>query len=246
MPHASDLLSHLGPLLRRHSQFAGELVAPGALALGRQLLGCTVDCPLNLVMACSGVGGGDATTSSARASGGDVDNAGLLAQASAGTRAVRLGLLLLGVVFENYGEARDEVLRSCQVSRDGCADGHQQHTCRLLHTCFLQAGSPMATPECIGSNQLTTNMLPSFHPCCLPQLGSTKLEACLPRVLLLSRLCRAQPGMLAAHTQPLKDCLAQFATLPPAAAMALLRALWPLCRVRRELQDHGGSLIQLT
>jgi hypothetical protein len=74
-----------------------------------------------------------------------------------------------------------------------------------------------------------------------PQLGATKLEACLPRVLLLARLCRAQPGLLAGHMQPLKDCLGQFAALPPAAAMALLRALWPLCRVRRELQDHGAG-----
>lgn len=75
-----------------------------------------------------------------------------------------------------------------------------------------------------------------------PQLGAAKLEACLPQVLLLSRLCASQPGLLAGHLQPLKDCLAHFAGLPPEAAMALLRALWPLCRVRRELQDHGAPM----
>lgn len=81
-------------------------------------------------------------------------------------------------------------------------------------------------------------------PTLAPQLGAVKLDACLPQVLLLSRLCRAQPALLAGHLQPLKDCLAHFAGLPPEAAMALLRALWPLCRVRRELQDHVVMLLR--
>ncbi|GBF90249.1 hypothetical protein Rsub_03382 [Raphidocelis subcapitata] len=164
----------------RQSKFAGELVVPGAITLARQLLSCPVTSPLHLVLACAADGG----AVGAAAGGGRVPS-----QAPPNTRAVRLGLLLLGCVFEHHAEARDEVLRSCQ-------------------------------------------------------LGATKLEACLPHVLLLSRLCAAQPALLAAHTQPLKDCLSHFAALPPEAAMALLRALWPLCRVRRELQDHVIMLLR--
>jgi hypothetical protein len=92
--------------LDRQSQFAAELVAPGALALGRQLIACPVDCPLHLVLACGGGADG--------AQGGEPPP-----QASAGTRAVRLGLLLLGAIFEHQPEARDEVLRSCQVDTNG-------------------------------------------------------------------------------------------------------------------------------
>ena len=196
IPHANH-----SQLIYRQGQFASELVAPGALALGRQLLACPVDCLLQLVLLCGGSSSdgrnaaGAAGTSAAAAGGGGnnaastAPAAAAAAPASPGVRAVRLGLDLLAAVFECHPEARDEVLRACQ-------------------------------------------------------LRAARLEACLPQVLLLARLCRAQPALLAAHLQPLKDCLSHFAALPPEAAMALLRALWPLCRARRELRDHVVMLLR--
>jgi len=150
-------------------------------------MSCPVDCPLHLVLSCAADETPSSSSTSSALTGGSSATAAtnISVHASAGTRAVQLGVRLLSAVFEHQPEARDEVLRACQ-------------------------------------------------------LGATKLEACLPQVLLLSRLCRAQPGLIAGHMQPLKDCLGHFSALPPEVAMALLRALWPLCKVRRELQDHGA------
>jgi hypothetical protein len=129
-PSDANQPSPLPNPLRRHSQYAGELVAPGALALGRLLLACHVDCPLHLVLAC-GEGAGAAAGAAAAAA------AGAQGEASPGTRAVRLGLLLLGAIFEHQPEARDEVLRSCQVRGAGCGRGR------------LRCSTPSQSP-CLG------------------------------------------------------------------------------------------------
>lgn len=76
------------------------------------------------------------------------------------------------------------------------------------------------------------------------QLSSSNLDTALPHVLLLSSICRDQPGMLNSHIAQLKECLSSFAGLSADAALVLLLALWPLCRVRSDLQDHVIMLLR--
>lgn len=76
------------------------------------------------------------------------------------------------------------------------------------------------------------------------QLACSNLDSMLPGVLLLVSICRQQPALLASHVGQLKDCLAAFGALPADAALVLLRALWPLCLVRSDLQDHVVMLLR--
>jgi hypothetical protein len=57
-------------------------------------------------------------------------------------------------------------------------------------------------------------------------------------VLLLGNIIKRRPALLYEHTQRVKDCLGNLAALPPEGALAVLLALWPLCRSRRDLQDY--------
>eukprot|EP00775_Hariotina_reticulata_P011123 gene11123-11277_t len=79
----------------RCSTFASELVCPGLLQLCANLLSSSCNSPLHIVLA--------SRTGS------------LPQQASAGTRAIRLGLVVLQEVFERHQEARGEVLKLCQA-----------------------------------------------------------------------------------------------------------------------------------
>ncbi len=69
-------------------------------------------------------------------------------------------------------------------------------------------------------------------------MASGRPEAALPSVLLLGNISRQQPALLCEHGQRLKDCVQNVGSLGPEAALALLLALWPLCRLVRELQDY--------
>jgi hypothetical protein len=77
--------------------------------------------------------------------------------------------------------------------------------------------------------------------CCHLQehLQCSKPEAALPFILLFGSICRSQPALLCQHLPQLKECLAQLPALgSDDAALALLLALWPLCRLHADLQDH--------
>lgn len=76
------------------------------------------------------------------------------------------------------------------------------------------------------------------------QLSCSNLDGALPHVLLLSSICRDQPALLSSYIPQLKDCLGSFAGLSADAALVLLLALWPLCRVRSDLQDHVIMLLR--
>lgn len=70
-------------------------------------------------------------------------------------------------------------------------------------------------------------------------LQCSKPEAALPFILLFGSICRSQPALLCQHLPQLKECLAQLPALgSDDAALALLLALWPLCRLHADLQDH--------
>lgn len=70
-------------------------------------------------------------------------------------------------------------------------------------------------------------------------LQCSKPEAALPFILLFGSICRSQPELLCQHLPQLKECLAQLPALgSDDAALALLLALWPLCRLHSDLQDH--------
>lgn len=80
--------------------------------------------------------------------------------------------------------------------------------------------------------------------CMQGQLSCSNLDSALPQVLLLSSICRDQPALLSSYIPQLKDCLSSFAGLSADAALVLLLALWPLCRVRSDLQDHVIMLLR--
>jgi hypothetical protein len=156
----------------RHSQFAGELVVPGAVALARQLLACPVASPLHLVMACAADSGAPGGAAAGRAP----------SQAPAGTRAVRLGLLLLGAVFEHHAEARTEVLRSCQVGTrsrtrrlGGCRGGLKRGAMSL-------AGSlaPTHPPHQNPPSSAPPSWRPACRTCCCCRASAPRSPRCWP------------------------------------------------------------------
>lgn len=145
----SLMRSLAAPCSHRCSAFASELVCPGLLALATALLATPCSCPLHLVLA--------------------LQSGALPPQASAGARAVHLGLQLLQGVFERHAEARGEVLKVCQVSN--------WQLVRLVGGCRRATGSwAVCAVCCKAARQHSTH-----SSACMPHAqvsNSSLLAAC--------------------------------------------------------------------
>lgn len=111
----------------RCSEYASELVCPGLLQLAASLLTTPCSCPMHIVMAAR-----------------QGKHGSLPPQASAGARAVRLGLLLLQEVFQVHAEARGEVLKACQV----CAETWSKPSCSCTTTMSAETVNSCLCCEC--------------------------------------------------------------------------------------------------
>jgi hypothetical protein len=88
-------------------------------------------------------------------------------------------------------------------------------------------------------------LMSHYHSFLQIQLCSSSTDAALPYILLFGSICRSQPALLCQHLPQLKECLGQLPSLgADDAALALLLALWPLCRLHKELQDHLIMLLR--
>lgn len=79
---------------------------------------------------------------------------------------------------------------------------------------------------------------------CSGRLAGASDAAAAPYVALLSDLVRRHPALVEAHLPEVRSALENLAALPPAAAVALLLALWPLARARRDVSDYVVVLLR--
>jgi len=76
------------------------------------------------------------------------------------------------------------------------------------------------------------------------RLAGASDAAAAPFVSLIAELVRKHPALVESHLPEVRDALENLAALPPAAAVALLLALWPLCRARKDISDFVIVLLR--
>ena len=91
---------------------------------------------------------------------------------------------------------------------------------------------------------LTKTPPPLPYPCTIPAPPWAQEEAAAPYVRLLAVLVRREGALVGEHVADLKVGLEHLALLPPAAALSLLLAAWPLARARRDVRDYLVMLLR--
>jgi Fanconi anemia group I protein len=78
---------------------------------------------------------------------------------------------------------------------------------------------------------------PAVLALCTARMVGAREDEALPFVRLVAQLVRRHPGLAAAHVADCRAMLEQLPAMAPPAALALLLAVWPLCRARRDVRD---------
>ncbi|KAL4531553.1 hypothetical protein Ndes2437A_g08876 [Nannochloris sp. 'desiccata'] len=76
------------------------------------------------------------------------------------------------------------------------------------------------------------------------RLAAASDAAAAPFVRLIAELVSKHPALVESHLPEVRAALENLAALPPAAAVALLLALWPLCRARKDISDFVIVLLR--
>jgi Fanconi anemia group I protein len=76
------------------------------------------------------------------------------------------------------------------------------------------------------------------------RLAGASDAAAAPFVRLIAELVRMHPALVESHLPEVRAALENLSALPPAAAVALLLALWPLCRARKDISDFVIVLLR--
>ncbi|KAL4443971.1 hypothetical protein ABPG75_011708 [Micractinium tetrahymenae] len=79
---------------------------------------------------------------------------------------------------------------------------------------------------------------------CHNRLIGAKEEVAAPYVRLLALIVRRNQATISDYFKEMQLSLEHLAFLPPSAAMALLLAVWPMCRSRRDTQDYVVMLLR--
>jgi hypothetical protein len=76
------------------------------------------------------------------------------------------------------------------------------------------------------------------------RLAGASDAAAAPFVRLIAELVNKHPALVESHLPEVRAALENLSALPPAAAVALLLALWPLCRARKDISDFVIVLLR--
>jgi hypothetical protein len=76
------------------------------------------------------------------------------------------------------------------------------------------------------------------------RLAGASDAAAAPFVRLIAELVHKHPALVESHLPEVRAALENLSALPPAAAVALLLALWPLCRARKDISDFVIVLLR--
>ena len=79
---------------------------------------------------------------------------------------------------------------------------------------------------------------------CSGRLAGASEAVAAPSVRLIAKLVRQHPILVESHLVEVRAALENLAALPQGAAIALLLALWPLCRARRDIADYVVMLLR--
>lgn len=79
---------------------------------------------------------------------------------------------------------------------------------------------------------------------CSGRLAGASEGVAAPYVRLIAELVRQHPALVESHLPEVRAALENLAALPPGAAIALLLALWPLCRARKDIADYVIMLLR--